>query len=255
MLIEEDRIAAVGEKLQVTGAERLDATGLIVAPGFIDMHVHLREPGFEYAETIETGSRAAAAGGFTTICCMPNTSPVNDNATVTSYIIERAERNAVVNVFPIGAITKGSAGQELAAIGSMKQAGIVAISDDGQPVMNARADAPRHGDRAVLRDPRDRPLRGPAPERRRRHARRRSERAAGAARNSGGVGRRDGGARHSAGRVDRRALPRGAHFVAPFGGDGGVRQEPRPRRDLRGHAAPFRACRIPRCRPTTATTR
>ncbi len=102
------------------------------------MHVHLREPGFEYAETIESGSRAAAAGGFTSICCMPNTSPVNDNATVTSYIIERAERHGVVNVFPIGAITKGSAGEELAAIGSMKEAGIVAISDDGRPVMNAR---------------------------------------------------------------------------------------------------------------------
>jgi len=138
VLIEEGRIAAVGPKLQVTGAERLDASGLVVAPGFIDMHVHLREPGFEYAETIESGSRAAAAGGFTTICCMPNTSPVNDNATVTSYIIERAERHAAVNVFPIGAITKGSAGEELAAIGSMRQAGIVAISDDGRPVMNAR---------------------------------------------------------------------------------------------------------------------
>ncbi len=138
VLIEEGRIAAVGEKLQVTGAERLDASGRVVAPGFIDMHVHLREPGFEYSETIETGSRAAAAGGFTTICAMPNTSPVNDNATVTSYIIERAERYAIVNVLPIGAITKGSAGQELAAIGSMRQAGVVAISDDGKPVMNAR---------------------------------------------------------------------------------------------------------------------
>jgi dihydroorotase len=138
VLIEENRIAAVGEKLQVSGAEKFDASGLIVAPGFIDMHVHLREPGFEYAETIESGARAAAAGGFTTICCMPNTSPVNDNATVTSYIIERAERHAVVNVLPIGAITKGSAGEELSAIGSMKQAGIVAISDDGRPVMNAR---------------------------------------------------------------------------------------------------------------------
>ena len=134
--IENGRIAAVGEKLE--GAEEFDATGLIVAPGFIDMHVHLREPGFEYAETIESGSRAAAAGGFTSICCMPNTSPINDNATVTSYIIERAERHAVVNVFPIGAITKNSAGEELAAIGSMKQAGVVAISDDGRPVMNAR---------------------------------------------------------------------------------------------------------------------
>jgi dihydroorotase len=136
--IEDSRIAAVGDALPTNGAEVFDASGLVVAPGFIDMHVHLREPGFEYAETIETGSRAAAAGGFTSICPMPNTWPVNDNATVTSYIIERAERHAVVNVFPIGAISKNSAGEELAAIGSMKQAGIVAISDDGRPVMNAR---------------------------------------------------------------------------------------------------------------------
>ncbi len=138
VLLEDGRIAAVRERIDSSGAEEFDATGLIVAPGFIDMHVHLREPGFEYAETIETGSRAAAAGGFTSICPMPNTSPVNDNATVTSYVIERAERHAVVNVFPIGAISKNSAGEELAAIGSMKQAGIVAISDDGRPVMNAR---------------------------------------------------------------------------------------------------------------------
>src|ERR1022692_2875264 len=138
VLIENGKIAGIGEKLHVPGAEKFDATGLIVAPGFIDMHVHLREPGFEYAETIESGSKAAAAGGFTSICCMPNTSPINDNATVTSYIIERAERHAIVNVFPIGAITKNSAGEELASIGSMVQAGIVAISDDGRPVMNAR---------------------------------------------------------------------------------------------------------------------
>jgi dihydroorotase len=136
--IEDGKIAAIGETLDEAGAEQFDASGLIVAPGFIDMHVHLREPGFEYAETIESGSKAAAAGGFTSICCMPNTSPANDSATVTSYIIERAERHAVVNVFPIGAITKNSAGEELAAIGLMKQAGIVAISDDGRPVMNAR---------------------------------------------------------------------------------------------------------------------
>lgn len=136
--IENGLFAAVGESLDSTGAEVFDASGLIVAPGFIDMHVHLREPGFEYAETIESGARAAAAGGFTTICCMPNTLPVNDNATVTSYIIERAKSSAVVNVRPIGAITKGSAGEELADIGSMVQAGVVAISDDGRPVMNAR---------------------------------------------------------------------------------------------------------------------
>jgi dihydroorotase len=136
--VEDGRFAGIGESIDGTGAEIFDASGLCVAPGFIDMHVHLREPGFEYAETIESGSRAAAAGGFTTICCMPNTLPVNDNATVTSYIIERAHRHAIVNVLPIGAITKNSAGEELAAIGSMVQAGVVAISDDGRPVMNAR---------------------------------------------------------------------------------------------------------------------
>jgi len=134
--IDGEVIGEVGHGL--SAEESFDASGLIVAPGFIDMHVHLREPGFEHAETIESGSRAAAAGGFTSICPMPNTSPVNDNATVTSYIIETARRHAIVNVFPIGAITKGSAGQELASIGSMKQAGAVAISDDGRPVMNAR---------------------------------------------------------------------------------------------------------------------
>jgi len=136
--IEDGVIKGVGAGLAAAGSEVIDATGLIVAPGFIDMHVHLREPGFEHAETIESGSRAAAAGGFTSICPMPNTKPVNDNATVTSYMIEKARRHAVVNVYPIGAITKGSLGEELAAIGSMKQAGAVAISDDGRPVMNAR---------------------------------------------------------------------------------------------------------------------
>jgi dihydroorotase len=137
--IEGGVVRGVGDGFSApSGATVFDASGLIVAPGFIDMHVHLREPGFEHAETIESGSRAAAAGGFTSICPMPNTAPVNDNATVTSYIIEKARRHAVVNVFPIGAITKGSAGEELAAIGSMRQAGAVAISDDGRPVMNAR---------------------------------------------------------------------------------------------------------------------
>src|SRR5712671_4780533 len=136
--IEDGLVKAVGLGLSSPGVQVFDATGLVVAPGFIDMHVHLREPGFEHAETIETGARAAAAGGFTSICPMPNTAPVNDSPTVTTYIIEKARRHAVVNVFPIGAITRGSLGEELAAIGSMVQAGAVAISDDGRPVMNAQ---------------------------------------------------------------------------------------------------------------------
>ena len=138
VLLVDGQVVGKGVNLSAPGATQFDASGMIVAPGFIDMHVHLRDPGFEHAETIESGSRAASAGGFTSVCCMPNTNPVNDSATVTSYIVERARLRAVVNVFPIGAITKGSAGEELAAIGSMKAAGVVAISDDGRPVMNAR---------------------------------------------------------------------------------------------------------------------
>ncbi len=138
VLIKGGLVVRVGGDQHATGAVAFDATGLVVAPGFIDMHTHLREPGFEHAETIESGSKAAAAGGFTTVCAMPNTRPVNDDATVTRYILERASRSAVVNVLPIGAITEDSAGEKLAAIGSMRQAGCVAISDDGHPVMNSR---------------------------------------------------------------------------------------------------------------------
>ncbi|MBP9663735.1 MAG: dihydroorotase [Pyrinomonadaceae bacterium] len=119
------------------GCEVFDAGGLLVAPGFIDMHVHLREPGQEHKETIASGSAAAVAGGWTSVCPMPNTTPVNDNAAITRYMIEQAERAALANVFPIGAITKSSDGSELAEMGEMKAAGAVAVSDDGRPVPNA----------------------------------------------------------------------------------------------------------------------
>ncbi|MBV9759928.1 MAG: dihydroorotase [Acidobacteriaceae bacterium] len=136
--IEDGVVREMAEGIAGSGAETFDASGLVVAPGFIDMHVHLREPGFEQAETIESGSRAAAAGGFTSICCMPNTHPVNDNPEITQYICDRARHFALVNIYPIGAITKNSLGTELADIEGMKRTGAVAISDDGKPVMNAR---------------------------------------------------------------------------------------------------------------------
>ena len=138
VLIEDGRVAAIEPRIEAADVEVVDAGGCFVAPGFLDIHVHLREPGIEHAETIETGAKAAAAGGFTSVCCMPNTIPVNDSPTVTSFIVERARHSAIVNVFPIGAITKGSKGEQLAEIGAMKKAGIVAISDDGRPVMNSR---------------------------------------------------------------------------------------------------------------------
>ena len=115
----------------------IDANKLVVVPGLIDIHVHLREPGFEHKETIRTGTLSAAAGGFTSIACMPNTNPINDNASVTDYILLKARTEGIVNVLPIGAITKSEEGNELAEIGEMYEAGCVAISDDGMPVTNS----------------------------------------------------------------------------------------------------------------------
>ena len=116
--------------------EEIDARGLIVAPGLIDLHVHLREPGFSHKETIESGARAAAAGGFTTIVCMPNTAPVPDNPGTIAWIKDRASNMSPVNVLPTGAISKNLAGEELAPIGSLAQAGVVAITDDGHCIQN-----------------------------------------------------------------------------------------------------------------------
>lgn len=137
VLIDDQRIEAIEPRIESPDAEVLDADGQVVAPGFVDIHVHLREPGIEHAETIASGSRAAAAGGFAAVCCMPNTLPVNDSAQVTSFIVERARRTAAVHIHPIGAISKGSKGAKLADIGAMRAEGAVAISDDGIPVMNS----------------------------------------------------------------------------------------------------------------------
>ena len=138
VLVEDGKIAAVGEGLSAEGAAVYDAAGKVVAPGFIDMHCHLRDPGQEYKEDIVSGTRAAAHGGFTAVCCMPNTKPVNDNAAVTRYIIEKAEtQGSGVHVYPVGAVSKSLNGVEMAEIGRMKEAGIIAISDDGQPVANS----------------------------------------------------------------------------------------------------------------------
>ena len=139
LLIEDGRVSAwirPGED-QPQDCEVIDASGMLVAPGFIDMHVHLREPGHEHKETIASGCAAAVAGGWTSVCPMPNTDPINDNAAITRYMIEQAEHAGLANVFPIGAITKASGGSELAEMGEMKNAGAVAVSDDGRPVPNA----------------------------------------------------------------------------------------------------------------------
>ena len=138
ILVDGSRISKIGASLSTSNAELFDASGMIVAPGFIDLHCHLREPGQELSETIETGTRAAARGGFTAVCTMPNTQPVNDNASVTRGIVERAASAGAVRVWPIGAASVGSKGEALAEIVAMKDAGIVAVSDDGKPVATAR---------------------------------------------------------------------------------------------------------------------
>ncbi|MGQ9569826.1 MAG: dihydroorotase [Thermodesulfovibrionales bacterium] len=148
ILIEDDKIKRINiqgskglsiQEFQIPNSElrTIDAIGLHVLPGLIDMHVHLREPGYEHKETIKTGTEAAIRGGFTTICCMPNTYPVNDNASVTEFIIRKAALEGLCTVLPIGAITKGQRGEELVEMGTMKEQGCIAFSDDGLPLMNS----------------------------------------------------------------------------------------------------------------------
>ncbi len=138
LLIEDGAVARIDGRIQKPkGAETIDAAGLVVTPGLIDIHVHLREPGQEYKETVRSGAMAAAAGGFTAVACMANTVPVNDNRSITEHILLEAQRSGFARVYPIGAISKGMKGEELAEIGDMVAAGAAAVSDDGLPVMNA----------------------------------------------------------------------------------------------------------------------
>jgi dihydroorotase len=134
LLIEDGIVAAIGSDLVAGDAKILDAKNRLVVPGLIDIHVHLREPGYEYKEDIQSGTSAAVAGGFTAVACMPNTDPVNDNKTVTHYIRQRAAEAGMANVFPIGAITKGLKGESLSEMGELREAGCVAVTDDGRPV-------------------------------------------------------------------------------------------------------------------------
>lgn len=140
LLISKGKIEAVepeGKIKDIPDADIIDAKGAIVTPGFCDMHVHFREPGHEYKETIETGSQSAAAGGFTTVAVMPNTSPVNDNRSVTEFILSQAKETSNINILPIGAITKGLRGETLSDMGELKEAGCIGYSDDGRPVSNS----------------------------------------------------------------------------------------------------------------------
>ena len=138
VLIDGDRIARVGTDLPVDGATVVEIpAGLVICPGFIDMHVHLREPGQEHKETIATGTASAVAGGFTAVACMPNTTPVNDDANVTTYILDKAKQANLARVYPIGAVSRGSKGELLADIADLRKAGCVAITDDGHPVRTA----------------------------------------------------------------------------------------------------------------------
>ncbi|RMH19361.1 MAG: dihydroorotase [Acidobacteria bacterium] len=166
LLLEDGVVARLGAGLEPPpGAAVTDARGLVVTPGLIDVHVHLREPGHEYKETVESGLMAAAAGGFTAVACMPNTEPVNDNRSVTEHVLRQAARHPYARVHPIGAISKGQKGEELAEFGEMVAAGVVAVSDDGWPVKNAHLmrralEYARHFDLTVIQHAEDLELTG-----------------------------------------------------------------------------------------------
>ncbi len=230
ILLDGERIAEVappGKMARAQGAEVFDASGLIIAPGFIDLHCHLREPGQESSETIETGTRAAARGGVTAVCCMPNTKPVNDNASVTRFILDRARAGASARVWPVGAASTGSRGEALAEIAAMKQAGIVAVSDDGKPIATAKLarqvmDYCRSLDLPVIEHAEDTSL------------------AAGAVMREGITSTRLGLRGMPAAatrRTGRRASAHCASLRARLARAGSQRQTARPRRHLRSHAA------------------
>lgn len=138
LLVEDERIVKVAPEITDSADRVIDAQGLDVVPGFIDLHVHLREPGFEYKETIKTGSMAAARGGFTTICPMPNTKPVIDSPEMVKWLLDKAKEDAVVHILPVGAVTVGQAGKEMTDIAGMAAAGAYAISEDGKSVMDSK---------------------------------------------------------------------------------------------------------------------
>lgn len=138
LFLNEGRIDRIGAGLSAGDAEAIDLSGMVVAPGFIDMHVHLREPGNEEAETISTGTQAAAAGGFTAVACMPNTKPANDNIDTTQFILRQSNHGALIGVYPIAAVTKGQTGEELTDIAALKAHGVIGLSDDGRPVADSQ---------------------------------------------------------------------------------------------------------------------
>jgi len=138
LLVAEGKIVSVGGTVVAESARKLDATGLVVCPGFIDLHCHLREPGFESKETIDTGTKAAAIGGFTTVCCMPNTNPPLDNRDTVDWVKAKASSEGVVHVLPIGCVTKGRKGEEISPMAELAEAGVVGFSDDGEPVSNSQ---------------------------------------------------------------------------------------------------------------------